>query len=447
MSKNYSKKIRIGIFGVWGFGNMGDAAVADATIDGLMRQFPKAEIIAICQQPENSVLRHKIRSVCIFRTFLKNAELIYIEDNESHRSTDQEKSPLYSKIVGLIKRVKPLFLMVKTLQKGLSLIVLLPKEIVFSLEIFRTLRPLDLLVMSGSGQLNEEWGGPWHYPFGLFRWCVLARVSGCKIAFLSVAVGEITSFWSKYFCLTAIRQAHYLSTRDSRSKEIVETWVSGEVNLVPDMSFSIKFDKSEPLTNLNGSLVVGINPIAYGDPRSWNIPDQEKYNDYVEKLVCFCNWLIAEGHKVVFVPNDLLMDKLTIDDIIRNLDPEYVDHPSIVRPEVDNYMDVFSSLAECDAVLCCRFHGLIFSLMSNKPVIALAHHYKFFKLTGEMGQEKYCLDIDEFQTEELKTLFSSIVENKVAIAEEIRNCSAKYAELVENQYRKMIDIVQPAQAR
>ena len=327
--------------------------------------------------------------------------------------------------------------MIKFVQHAVQLIPTIIKEIKFSFTIFKIVRNLDLIVMSGSGQLNEEWGGPWRYPFGLFRWCLLARLAKCKIAFLSVGAGEVNSFWAKQFCTSALRLAQYISVRDVRTKELVESWHIKSVQLVPDMAFSMKFEVDEQPKKTGKTLIVGINPISFCDPRTWNISDQNKYNAYVEKLSNFCNMILSAGHTLMFIPNELVMDNLTIDDIINNLDPYFTDDAKIIRPEISNYTALFQSFAKCDYTICSRFHGLLFSFMSQKPVIALAHHYKFFKLAKEMGQEKYCLDIAEFQDEELADLFEDLVRNKKTVTETIKINSENYAELVENQYCEM----------
>jgi polysaccharide pyruvyl transferase WcaK-like protein len=440
MHKNPSETVKIGILGTWGFGNMGDASVAEATVDGLKRHFPEAEIIAICQQPENRVMRHAIRSVSIFPTYLKNTELVN-EDSDTGTETDHSKNSVRQKIIAYIKRFKPLFYTAKAVQKALHFLAILPGEFMFSLKILKTVRQLDLLAMSGSGQLNEEWGGPWRYPFNLFRWCLLARISGCKVAFLSVGAGEIISIWTRFFCSSALRLAHYRSVRDSRSKELLESWGVRKLNLVPDMAFSIKFDDVASPESDDSSLVVGINPIPYCDPRTWNIPDQEKYSDFIGKMASFCDWLVSSGHRLVFVPNDVLMDNIAIDDIIGKMDSKNIEDGIIRRSDVKSYADIYRDLASCDCVICCRFHGLLYSLMSSRPVVALAHHYKFFKLTEEMGQGKYCLDIGTFRTGELMNLFEEISRNRRKISDEIAGHRKRYADRVELQYSKMAEIV------
>lgn len=428
--------VRIGVFGTFGFENMGDAAVADATISGLKRYIPNASIVAICQQPENVKLRHGIDAYSIHRVFLTKAETEWSHIDNCVCDESMRES-FKACIVSFLKKTKALYLLTKLLVKCVKGVDAFFRELIFSFKIFKIVRNLDLIVMSGSGQLNEEWGGPWRYPFGLFRWVLLARLARCKVAFLSVGAGEIISPWSRFFCSTALRFAQYRSTRDSRTLELIKSWNIEDVHLVPDMAFSMLFEKKKNPENITGSLVIGINPIPFCDPRTWNITDQAKYDQYVEKLSGFCNWVLSNGNSVLFVPNELMMDNLTIDDIVNKIDVDCQDTNKIIRPNVENYNDVFNSLSLCDCVVCSRFHGLLFSLMSQKPVIVLAHHYKFHQLSREMNLGEFCHDIDLFEESVLYEQVSQIVENMDAIKINISERMADYSSQVEKQYLLM----------
>lgn len=441
MIEKKQRKIRIGVFGTYGFENMGDAAVADATIAGLKRHIPNAEIVGICQQPDNVALRHHIEAYSIHRVFLTKTQTAGSEGTPLNIENNHDGSSFKARIIGLLKSSKFIFKLAKTVQKTLLTLPLIVKEVKFSFVVLRRVKNLDLMVMSGSGQLNEEWGGAWRYPFGLFRWCLLARFTGCKVAFLSVGAGVIDSFWAKFFCSSALRLAHYRSVRDIRSKKLIESWRVGKVQLVPDMAFSMKFKTDKTPTSADGVFTVGINPISFCDPRTWIISDQNKYDSYVEKISQFCDWLLLEGHSLVFIPNELVMDNRAIDDILKKLDPMFANSPKVIRPEIVNYPDVFRSYARCNYVVSSRFHGLLFSFMSQLPVIALAHHYKYFELADEMGQKKYCLDIANFNVYELQLLFEDLVLNDKFIKDSIKSNSENYAEIVENQYKTMRDFV------
>ena len=432
MPSDSQRKIRIGVFGTYGFENMGDAAVADATIAGFKRCLPNAEMVGICQQPENVVSRHHIEAYSIHREFLTRSQT----DGGEVTTYEEKNSRFRSSLVSFIKSFQLLFKIAKSLQKMLLLVPLVYKELKYSFFILKVVRSINLIVMSGSGQLNEEWGGPWRYPFGLFRWCLLARIAGCKIAFLSVGAGVLNSPTAKFFCRSALRFAHYKSVRDARTKNLLDSWGIQGVQIVPDMAFSLKFNPSIPAVLKEGGRTVGINPIPFCDPRTWVVANQEEYDGYIEKMVRFCNWLILNDYRVVFIPNELSMDMRTIKDLLGKIDGRLI-NKKVFIPEIINYSDVFDCYASCDFVVACRFHGLLFSYMSKKPVLSLAHHYKYRELAKEMGQEKYCLDISSFTFDEMILLFSDLVENKDENSRIILEKLENYSNLVENQYKEV----------
>ncbi len=182
------------------------------------------------EQPQNVEMRHRIQAYSIFRVFIKNSESLYVQeevessDSEGQSQSKSDAISISQKGLGWIKSSRILYASAKLAQRCVIVSITVVRELRFSLDVFRTVLTLDLMVMSGSGQLNEEWGRPWRYPFGLFRWCLLARVSGCKIAFLSVGAGETESWWTRFFCATALRLAHYKSVRDQGTLSLVSSW-------------------------------------------------------------------------------------------------------------------------------------------------------------------------------------------------------------------------------
>src|SRR5207247_11214974 len=60
-----------------------------------------------------------------------------------------------------------------------------PLELAFLARSYRNLPGTVLLLVAGSQQLNDYWGGPWGFPFTLFKWSLLARATGTKVAVLS----------------------------------------------------------------------------------------------------------------------------------------------------------------------------------------------------------------------------------------------------------------------
>ena len=155
----------------------------------------------------------------------------------------------------------------------------------------------------------------------------------------------------------------------------------------------------------------------------------------------FCDWLISEGETIHFIPNETRMDNWVIDDIISKMNFINNEASNIKRPETNTYIDVYNNLASCDYVIASRFHGLLFSFLSTRPVITIAFHFKFFALAKSFGQEKYSVDIESFQLDQLKNLFINLKKDQAKIKEIIADKSSHYPMLVEEQFKKMNKLI------
>jgi len=64
-----------------------------------------------------------------------------------------------------------------------------------------------------------------------------------------------------------------------------------------------------------------------------------------------------------------------------------------------------------DYVVTCRFHGVIFAHLLNKPVLAIAHHPKVIDLMADLELSNYCVDIRHFDPDMLAERFAALVVN------------------------------------
>ena len=102
---------------------------------------------------------------------------------------------------------------------------------------YQFLRTQDLLIVSGGGQLDEEWAAPgaihMRYSNGL---CWLNRTSALCIA--SVGACKLTSSLSRLFLSAALRMARYRSFRDKHSRELAAALLQSAANdpVVPDLA-------------------------------------------------------------------------------------------------------------------------------------------------------------------------------------------------------------------
>ena len=448
---------RVGLFGPYGFGNMGDAALVDAAIAGFKRHIPDVELCGICQHPENAELMHAIPMHSIYRIYPRLAKPAkpngqpgsgqgsgQQDSNQSsqqagsHNKPNKPGSPppsLKNKIKQVLKANPATHQSAKLARTGFRKLEQMLAELKFMVGIYKTVKNLDLIAMPGSGQLNEEWGGPWRYPYSLFRWCLIARLAGCKIAFLSVGAGTVESAWGRFFCRSALRLAQYKSFRDENTRQVVEGLGVYDGVVVPDLAFSLALNEEQPQAELERSKpVVGINAISYCDPRSWYEKDQRRYDEYIAKLAGFCGWLIESGYRIHFVPNEIRMDNWVIDDVLASMGRPQQGDEDLVRPETLSYRDVYQNLSQCDYVIASRFHGLLFSFLSCTPIITLAFHFKLSALAKALGQQEYTLDIGQFQQAQLQQCFERLVHNADSVKATIADRVAPYPQRVDAQF-------------
>src|ERR1700733_4597538 len=172
------KQPRIAFFGHFGKGNLGNDGTFQAILFNLRRIVPDAEFKCICTGPET------VAAVCRLTT-----------------------EPIRDYVIKPWNSRNPL------LRISRKLIVGLPSELYRWLGSVLFLQGMDALIIPGTGLLTDvstlvNWG-----PYDVFRWSVAARLSGCKLFFVSVGAGPISTRLGRFFAKAALSLAHFRSYR------------------------------------------------------------------------------------------------------------------------------------------------------------------------------------------------------------------------------------------
>jgi polysaccharide pyruvyl transferase WcaK-like protein len=404
----------IALLGPYGFGNLGDAAIQQAVIDALRLRQPGAEIVGISLNPRDTEKRHGIRAYPI--TSMPPERL------------DKEKGRIGT-ILQNLRWSMPGRMAHKLFVRLPKEFFLLPRALVFA-------RKLSMLVISGGGQLDDYWGGPWGHPYALLKWCLAARLNGARVAFMSVGAGPLDASLSKRFARRYLRLAQYRSYRDQASKTFIASigWKTDDP-VYPDLAHGIRVDHLSKTSFGDGkSLVVGVGPMSYFDPRVWPERDGKVYRGYLEKLALFTSWLLGEGHCVVLFPGEAYWDGLVMEDLARLLQ-NGPDRPGTLQSARTETVDeLMSTLKGFDVVVASRFHGVLLAHVVQKPVLALSYHQKITVLMEEMGHGAYNLDIASFDVEELKQRFQDLLANRARLEREIAAKERSYRAQLDEQF-------------
>jgi polysaccharide pyruvyl transferase WcaK-like protein len=423
---------RIGLLNHVGGGNLGDEATLNAVAGNIRRRWPNAEIVAFSMNPDDTEARHGVMSHPIRR---KGWTIGY--------EPAGSEATLKAALKDLARKHRAVFYLLKTANAAVHVPSELFRELLFLVSSRRHIKSFDLLIISGGGQLTEK-DGPWGFLYTIFKWVLLARSAGVRCIFLNVGAGPLTHPLSKFFARRALLAADYVSLRDGKSRALVhDIGFTGESRVCPDNAYGLEVvaANASPVER-RGQPIVGLAPMPYPDrgPRGYAAEkDQIVYDEFIRKLATFASSLIGQSYALTFFGTDFGVDPLAIDDLQTALLSRHgiVSSQYGVNQSVNSVHDLLATVSAMDYIVTCRFHGVVFAHLLNKPVIAIAHHPKVRDLMTELALSSYCVDIRNFDPRLLVEKFASMVIN----AEEIKNRMAvnltRYRQRLESQFDEL----------
>ena len=421
---------KIGLVDHIGFGNLGDDATQVAVMKHIRNRWPNAEIVLFSMNPADSRVRHGVAAYPIRAEF-------------GHRSEGNGISafPAQNKLKDTLRRVPLLYRLLQTL-KTLTIRVPLRifEEISFLRASFRIVKPFDLLIISGGGQLLDSWGGPWRFPYTVFKWTLLAKLSRAKCYFLNVGAGPLDAPLAKWFVRSALGLADYVSFRDSDSRDLVQkVGFTGKSQVSADCVYALS-PSTALATNGAGHQepLVGLSPMAYCDPRVYWKKDQAVYERYIRDIASFGGWLRQNHYRLTLFSTEISFDSHAIEEVKALLGNANGDLRHMVkREDIAGIDELLSTMRAMDYIVTGRFHGVVFAHLLNKPVLALSPHPKVSSLMNDLGLAKYCVDIRTCDVNTMQETFLSLVANRDEIKSRMAEKAACYEKTLLTQFDQL----------
>jgi polysaccharide pyruvyl transferase WcaK-like protein len=391
------KKPTIAIWGHYHGGNLGDEVVVTTIIDAIRRRVPGARPIGICQRPADATARHGIPAFPIMPG-LPTAN----RPDEGRRTAPRLRAGA--------RAVRPL-----QWARGLARkVALIAREGPFLWRSYRLLRKVDLVVVAGSGPLTDGWQGSWQHPYRVFRWAMLARLARVPMIYPSVGAGPIDADLSAFFIRRAVKSSAWISVRDRYAGEVLASiGLDRAVPVCPDMAYGMPEElRTAPggtRHNRAAGLIVGLNVMGHRDPRYWPRGDQAGYEEYVEKMASFAQWLIDNRHTIRFFSTQTRSDPAVADDVYARLSVAAEPSRGEIVYRTDDLQDFMALVARCDVAVAARFHSVLIPLLLGIPVLGLAYNPKTTELLAAIGRGEQCLDIDTFEVAELIDVFEKLL--------------------------------------
>jgi polysaccharide pyruvyl transferase WcaK-like protein len=442
MSASQSKR-KIGVIFHGGTKNLGDEALFATVVQNVRRRIPNAELIGFTINPEDTERRNSIPCFPIRR---ENKSAITPSASSSTPLTADGEAASVSvaqKIKSALKAIPGVPAVFAALRTIAHYMVSVAAEPGFLFKSYRRLKGVELLLAAGGQQLNDAWGaGPWGYPFTLYKWTLLAKLADTKVALLSVGAGPIDYPLSKFFFRRALNLVNYRSYRDAISSRLMESLgIPGSHPVLPDLVYSLRLPAPKPAPAGTTRVVVGANPVPFFDGRYWTASDPARYADYCREFARFAEWLDKSGHSVLFFPTQMRADALTIRDIRQAMNGSNQSPNILAVNPIQTLEDLVSEISRADLVVANRYHGILISLMMNKPVLGVAYHEKSRVLLEQTGQGDYVVNIHDFTAEALIERFSAMEADAPAIKKRIAESMAPLRKALEEQYDTVFGLI------
>jgi polysaccharide pyruvyl transferase WcaK-like protein len=442
-SESGSRGPRIVLLTPYNGGNLGDAVIQDSVIANLRLRLPDAQFSGVSLNSDNFIARHGVEGFALLETDSPFYRMAHgrVEDWREDSGEPNDKGRIRS----LVTSVPLIGNVLKLIYGGVKR---LRREIHHSIGAYRFLRTKDLLMVSGGGQLDEEWGGPWHHPYALFKWAVLARLVGIPYVVASVGACKAKSRTSRFFLSWALGMADYRSYRDKNSRDIAASLraSAAEDKIVPDLAFSLPSSELPPSAGIRsiaqGRPVVAIGPIAYVKPGNWPSENRALYDRYVQQMASVIATLLDRDYFILIVWSSLGDDESVIPEILGQLSP--ASKEKLVRqlhiPAITAWKDLVALLQDVDFLIASRLHSTILGLITQKPTIAISFDPKVDWLMQDFGQTDSLLQIRDFRSEEVLQALDRLIVHRSSVVDHIIACRQQVLATSAVQYDTLAEL-------
>lgn len=438
----------------WGT-NLGDAVIQEAVIANIHRCHPSAEIGLVGLDPDTIGRMHGVAAFP-----LTEVAIPYYSHAATRRkqvgegggaSTGRQDMPNGGALGAIKARIKHglprLFQILKALYSLASAVVRAPgrfrREIGHFIAGRRFLEGAHLVLVSGGGQLDDYWGGPWGHPYALLKWGLAARSVGARYAFMGVGTCSLASRWSTWLIRRALRLAASRTYRDQTSKRLLAgmRFTHGDA-VVPDLAFA--FTPPRPPSSAGAVAgtpwTIGVSPIAYMR-HNWPQKDAHVYQRYLSELVRFVAAMLAEGCAIHLFTTDAA-DRHSVDEIAALLE-QRVDRAQMERVRkvpTETIESLFACLSRVDGVVASRLHGVLLSHLARRPVLAISYDRKVDTYMEEMGFADHCVSILRCDAAALVENFGCLAANASVIKARIDDVVGHNSARLQEQFDHLLEV-------
>lgn len=406
--------------------NLGDVAIQLAVMGALKSRHSNLEFVGLSQDPEDTVRTFGIPAFA----FTGVGSVIYPATPFSP-STGMPFSPGGSISVNL----PTLTLLGKIRRKisdwrGTHLL----RRISGLWKIRRQMQSLDMLLVSGSGQFDDFWGGPWGQPFRMFAWSVVARSQGKPVAVFGVGVDELHTRLGAWFCLRLLERTQLCVVRDNGSRDVLRAMgFSGSIEVCPDPAFHLANDTRQASLCTQSRFAI-ISPIARS---AWPGMEDEAYDNYLHALARTADYIQGHAIQVRFVCSQTSMDPQIVNRIKLRMESA-AETLVVAATTVDEYL---AAVRGASVLVGSRLHALILAMVAGTPLIAVSGVRKVHQLFADIGLPNHAFDIRSLDTPALLAQVGEVIRDPVPHQRQVFATTQKFRPQLDRQFDRLAQLI------
>lgn len=384
--------VRVGVFGLLGSGNVGNNGSLEAVLGYLRAEHPEAVVDAMCGGPDDVSTRYRIPATRLnwYRGEYRTA---------SRAGAIAAKG--FGKLVDAVRTA-------------------------------RWVRHHDVVIVPGTGVLETTLPlRPWGFPYSLFLLCATGRLSGTRVALVSVGAGTIGNRPTRALVRWSARLAAYRSYRDDQSRAAMRAMGVRTTSdkVYEDLVFALPTPSANAPSGPPGTVCVGV--MDFHGSNDERARAGEIHRRYLEGTTAFVRALVEDGRTVRLVTGDEL-DRPVAAAIL-----DAVDSPLVTEAETASLDDLMKEMAAADTVVAARYHNLICSLKVGTPTLAISYSAKSDALMTRMGLGAYCHPAREVDAERLLEQFRALEQASAEIRRDLTEQNLLATRRLENQFKAL----------
>ena len=388
---------RIGFFGILGSGNLGNDGSLDAVLTYVRERYPDAELGFLAMGPEQLTARY-------------GAPATHLQWYEPHAGDATGLRAAGLKVLG--KLLDP----VRT---------------------WAWVRKFDVVIVPGMGVLEATLPlRPWALPYSLLWLGVTARLTGTKVALVSVGSDVVRKRATRWVITRAARLAHYRSFRDEHSRQAmarmgVDVAADG---VYPDLAFGLADPDPQPSTG-----AVGVGLMSFHGGNDDRARADEINRAYLATVKRFVRLLADEGRPIRLFTGDVADDEVP-GEIIADVRAHRADADIVAEP-LTSLHDLMRQMAAVDVVVATRYHNVLCALKTAKPTISLGYARKNDVLMAAMGLGGFCQSAREPDFDRLVAQFRELEDRREELTAVLKDRNRVMTERLDRQFATLSESV------